>query len=63
MTDHIYRKLTASDPQGKARPKFRIPFILVGAALVPAGILLYGWSAEEHNHWIVPSLAPVSSSS
>jgi MFS family permease len=55
-TDRIYRKLTARDPEGKGRPEFRIPFILIGAALVPAGILWYGWSAEKHNHWIVPNL-------
>jgi MFS family permease len=55
-TDRIYRKLTARDPEGKGRPEFRIPFILVGAALVPAGLLWYGWSAEAQNHWIVPNL-------
>ena len=55
-TDRIFRKLIARDPEGKGRPEFRIPFILVGAALVPAGILWYGWSAERHNHWIVPNL-------
>ena len=56
VTDRVYRKLTARDPEGKGRPEFRIPFILVGAALVPTGILWYGWSAEAHAHWIVPNL-------
>ena len=55
-TDLVYKKLTARDPEGKGRPEFRIPFILVGAALVPTGILWYGWSAEAHAHWIVPNL-------
>ena len=55
-TDRIYKRLTARDPEGKGRPEFRIPFILVGAVLVPVGLLWYGWSAQAHNPWIVPNL-------
>lgn len=30
--------------------------ILPGACLVPAGIFIYGWSADAHTHWIVPNI-------
>ena len=39
VTDHFYKKLTARGLKGKEQPEFRILFILVGAALVPTGIL------------------------
>ncbi len=55
-TDRIYKRLTKLDKEGKGRPEFRIPFLLVGAAIVPVGLLWYGWAAEAHTHWIVPDL-------
>ena len=56
FVDRVYKRLTKLDKEGKGRPEFRIPFLLVGAAVVPAGLLWYGWSAEAHTHWIVPDL-------
>ncbi|EED17695.1 MFS multidrug resistance transporter, putative [Talaromyces stipitatus ATCC 10500] len=29
----------------------------LGACLYPAGLLVYGWTAEYHVHWIVPMIA------
>ncbi|GAD96578.1 hypothetical protein NECHADRAFT_47622 [Paecilomyces variotii No. 5] len=39
---------------GIAKPEYRLPPLFVGALLAPIGLFLYGWSAEERLHWIVP---------
>jgi MFS family permease len=56
LTDRIYRRLAKLDKEGKGRPEFRIPFLLAGSALVPVGLLWYGWAAEAHTPWIVPDI-------
>ncbi|GLA61979.1 hypothetical protein AtubIFM55763_007195 [Aspergillus tubingensis] len=40
---------------GKATrmPEFRLPFMQVGMLIVPIGLLIFGWTAEYHVHWIV----------
>lgn len=30
--------------------------MLPAALLVPAGLLIYGWSAQTHSHWIIPNI-------
>ncbi|CRG87382.1 putative MFS-type transporter C409,08 [Talaromyces islandicus] len=37
-------------------PEFRLPFMQVGLTIVPAGLIMFGWSAEKQTHWIVPLL-------
>jgi MFS family permease len=50
--DTIYRRLR--DRAGDAgRPEYHIPTMLPGAILAPVGLLLYGWAAQAHRHWIV----------
>jgi MFS family permease len=39
-----------------AIPEFRLPFMQVGMAIVPAGLIIFAWSAEKQTHWIVPML-------
>ncbi|KAL8832092.1 MAG: hypothetical protein Q9191_000471 [Dirinaria sp. TL-2023a] len=36
------------------KPEYRLPPIFVGALVLPAGLLWYGWSLQQHCHWIVP---------
>jgi len=49
----IYRALAARNG-GEGKPEMRVPAILVGAIIVPIGLLWYGWSAEAKMHWIMP---------
>lgn len=35
-------------------PEYRFPALFVGAALVPIGLLMYGWSAENRVQYVVP---------
>ena len=36
------------------KPEYRLPVMMVGAALVPIGLFWYGWSAQERIHYIMP---------
>ncbi|KAJ1324142.1 MFS transporter DHA1 family multidrug resistance protein [Microdochium nivale] len=47
------RKINDSGSE-RAKSEYRIPPMFVGAALVPAGLFWYGWTAELRAHWIVP---------
>ncbi len=42
----------------EVRPEDRLPLgiVLGGAAAMPAGLFLYGWTVQFHVHWIVPML-------
>ncbi|VTT61402.1 unnamed protein product [Fusarium fujikuroi] len=44
--DRIYTNLSISWGSYGGRPEFKLPLTLVGAFMLPFGILLYGWSAE-----------------
>jgi MFS family permease len=52
LNDRIYLRLCArhGGGGGGGRPEFRVPLMYLGAALVPAGLLLYGWSAQARLH-------------
>ncbi|KAK4943292.1 hypothetical protein LTR10_017135 [Elasticomyces elasticus] len=39
---------------GALKAEHRLPLLWPGAALVPIGLLIYGWSAQYAVHWIVP---------
>ncbi|KAI8632690.1 major facilitator superfamily domain-containing protein [Xylariaceae sp. FL1651] len=41
---------------GLLRPEDRLPPVVAAAPMLAAGFLVYGWSAEQHVHWIVPIL-------
>ncbi|KAI0523790.1 major facilitator superfamily domain-containing protein [Xylaria bambusicola] len=51
--DSISEKL----PPGK--PEYRVPYMLPGLFLLPAGLFWYGWSAQRHYHWVVVDLGVV----
>ncbi|KAF5027045.1 hypothetical protein F66182_853 [Fusarium sp. NRRL 66182] len=52
-SDRLVAHLTRKNG-GKAKPEYRLPIIAGGCVIVPVGLFLYGWSAENRNHWIVP---------
>jgi multidrug resistance protein len=35
-------------------PEDRLPPLLIGSILIPAGFFWYGWAIESHTHWIIP---------
>ena len=42
---------------GVMRPEDRLPIMVIGGMLIPAGFFIYGWTAQLHVHWIVPIMA------
>ena len=44
---------------GLPKPEYRLPTMFGSAFIVPVGLFLYGWSAEEKVHWIVPIIGTV----
>ncbi|KAI9835114.1 MAG: hypothetical protein M1838_005371 [Thelocarpon superellum] len=55
INDRLYRLLRARN-DGVGQPEFRVPLMVPGSFLVPAGLFWYGWSAQAQVHWIVPNL-------
>lgn len=53
LSDRLVVRLTKRNG-GVAKPEYRLPIMFVGAILAPIGLFLYGWSAQQRLHWIVP---------
>ncbi|KAL8795201.1 MAG: hypothetical protein Q9182_007555 [Xanthomendoza sp. 2 TL-2023] len=49
----------ASRTGGAVKPEHRLPPILPGAACIPIGLLIYGWTAEKAVFWLVPILSTI----
>ncbi|EFX02800.1 major facilitator superfamily transporter multidrug resistance [Grosmannia clavigera kw1407] len=56
LQDRIYVALKRHYGVAVGRPEFRVPIMVPGAVLVPVGLLIYGWCAEYHTHWIGPDI-------
>ncbi|KFY30741.1 hypothetical protein V493_01687 [Pseudogymnoascus sp. VKM F-4281 (FW-2241)] len=53
------RTLVKRAASGKTiAPEDRLPFIITipGSLTFPIGLFVYGWTAQEHVHWIVPQI-------
>ncbi|KAK3721087.1 hypothetical protein LTR37_003377 [Vermiconidia calcicola] len=44
-----------TDPT-KGLPEYRLPLVLPFSLLLPIGLFIYGWSAANEVHWIVPNI-------
>ncbi|KAL1951522.1 hypothetical protein VTO73DRAFT_671 [Trametes versicolor] len=53
--DKVYVALKKRN-NDKGEPEFRLPTVMPGTLLIPAGLLISGWGAQEHVHWIVPDI-------
>ncbi|KAJ7727748.1 putative bicyclomycin resistance protein [Mycena metata] len=59
MTSDPYIRKKLAEAAGeeiptRVKPEFRLPAVLVGSVVMPAGFFVYGWTAQFHVHWIVP---------
>lgn len=50
LMDWMYARMKR---HGEPVPEFRVPFLVPAVIIMPLGMLLYGWAAEKHMHWIV----------
>lgn len=37
---------------GFSEPEMRLPALFIYACFLPVGLILYGWTADKHVHWI-----------
>ncbi|KAJ4372893.1 hypothetical protein N0V83_003184 [Neocucurbitaria cava] len=58
IMDATYRKLSKR-AGGKGVPEFRIPYMLSGMIIMPAGLFWYGWSAERRLSWVMVDVGVV----
>ncbi|KAK0510101.1 hypothetical protein JMJ35_007495 [Cladonia borealis] len=55
INDKLYRRLKKQN-NNIGQPEFRIPLMFVGSIFVPAGLFIYGWTAQYKTHWIAPNI-------
>lgn len=55
-SDKIYQYFKAKDPKRVGKPEYRMPLVIAFSFLTPIGLLIYGWGAQVHAHWIVPNI-------
>ncbi|KAF8994689.1 MFS polyamine transporter [Cyathus striatus] len=53
--DRIYMYFKNKN-EGVGEPEFRLPSMLPGTVLLPIGLFMAGWGAQEHVHWIVTDI-------
>ncbi|KAF9044167.1 MFS polyamine transporter [Panaeolus papilionaceus] len=53
--DALYKHFKQKN-NGVGEPEFRLPSMIPGTILMPIGLLLAGWSAEHHLHWIATDI-------
>lgn len=53
LDSHLKRKSVS----GVFQPEYRLPPMILGTILVPFGLIVFGWTAQMHIHWIVPILS------
>ncbi|KAF7312747.1 MFS polyamine transporter [Mycena indigotica] len=55
VMDRIYRRLKEKNG-GVGEPEFRLPSMYPGTICTPVGLLITGWSVQNHTHWVVPDI-------
>ncbi|KAH8771129.1 putative bicyclomycin resistance protein [Diaporthe sp. PMI_573] len=48
---------SSQTPSQGIKPEDRLFLLPVGSVMLPAGLLIYGWTIQYHIHWIVPIMA------
>ncbi|KAK8861475.1 hypothetical protein IAR55_002296 [Kwoniella newhampshirensis] len=56
--DRIYKYLSARSGD-KGQPEYRLVLTQIGMCTMPIGLLIFGWTANAHTHWIVPFIGEV----
>lgn len=58
LYEYLRKRFDSGDPSDPdaGRPEYRVPLMLLGAVCLPAGFILYGWSADKHVFWLVPNI-------
>lgn len=52
FSDKLAQHLKKAD--GESKPEHRMHLFVLAALVVPGGLFCTGWTAEVHQHWILP---------
>lgn len=55
LNDHNYKRLKALN-NNVGKPEFKLPVMMATCWMPAVGLLIYGWTAEYHTHWIGPNI-------
>ncbi|KAF1997756.1 major facilitator superfamily transporter [Amniculicola lignicola CBS 123094] len=58
-SDKLIQRLTKKYGVERPKPEYRLPLTIFASPFIPAGLFIYGWTAEHHVHWAVPMLGTV----
>lgn len=39
---------------GEPKPEYRLPLLVLASCIIPIGLFWIGWTADSHQHWILP---------
>lgn len=53
LNDRTYRRLKARN-NDTGKPEYRLPLLAITIICVPAGLFIYGWTAQTHQPWKLP---------
>jgi hypothetical protein len=53
-TSDLGIKILTKRNGGVYKPEFRLPLMIPAALFIPAGLFIYGWTARESVHYVVP---------
>ncbi|WFD19834.1 hypothetical protein MCAP1_002074 [Malassezia caprae] len=54
FVDYLYKRL--SNKHGRRRPEYKLPFMMVTVFVLPAAMILFGWTAQYRKVWIAPDI-------
>jgi hypothetical protein len=54
MSDKIVKKRMAADNTTVPKPEYRLLLMIWFSPIIAGGLLIFGWTAQNHIHWIVP---------
>lgn len=60
LLDRVYQYYKRKNG-GVGRPEFRLVNVIPGTFLLPIGLFLAGWGAQERLFWLVPDIVSCSS--
>ncbi|CAN9402076.1 unnamed protein product [Alternaria alternata] len=59
LMDGLYARMKTYYNLTEGLPEFRVPPMLIAGVVCPIGLFVYGWSAQNEVHFIIPNLGAV----
>ncbi len=53
-SDRLANYMQRKTVDGEPKPEYRLPLVAFASFVVPVGLFWIGWTAESHQHWVLP---------